>query len=440
MRKKIDTPHMNRYRNLIFSVGILLLLLNISSGIRATAAQDPALNAKALVARAQKEAASIASASSRRDAMLAVANTTVILGDFAEAQAIIDSNATPDLKPRSYANLAKAVAKHGDQVAARKLFQKALDLTRALPGKLDNNLEKGLALQVIGEAMAASGEIEEALQLAETLGTTVYRSHVLASVALEQARAGNKELSNKTFSAARQFANKLEEALRDDTLAHIAEAQTQVGELGQASQTTTQTTVDWDQGIGQSAVARALADRGDVINLRKRAASTRDEASRAEILASLAGALYRQGDKTAALTAVHESFAAAAKVNDTSIRASVLCSIAEAQERGGDLDGAKSTLFRAVRAAKEAPSGLTLGDEFGRIAVVQALLGDTDAAFKTLREMTGVYAVQAYQEAARVYTHKSGVLAALHCLDSIDKSEHKVRWLIGMAEGSAAAK
>jgi tetratricopeptide (TPR) repeat protein len=361
-----------------------------------------------------------------------------MLGDFAEAQAIIDSVDTPDGKPFSYTGLAKAVYKHGNREAARKLFQIALDLAQALPGKFDNNLDKGLALQVIGQGMAVSGEIDGAVKLSETLGTTEYRPLILITVALEQARAGNKDLSNKTFTEAKRFADKLDGLFRESALAEIAEAQTQASELSQANQTTSKIAVVPE--IGQSAVARVLADKGDVINLRKLAATARDVAGHADILASLAKALYRTGDKAAAMTAVRESFAAAAHIDNPAMRMSILCSIAEAQESGGDQEAAKTTLLRAIRAAKEDPSELTLGHEFGRIAVLQALLGDTDAAFKTLGGMAGLFAIPAYQEVATAYTRKSGVQAAFHCLDSIDKSEHKVRWVLGMAEGLTVAK
>src|ERR1044071_3628971 len=181
----------------------LLLLILCSSTGRCNQQPDRA----AILARAARQLATIQSPITRGTATVALSRALAKGGDQAAAAKLIELLDDPYRKPSAYALLAEDAAKAGSKELSRQLFDSALKCARALQGKIEVDDLKGFVFQQIGKPQARAGDFAGAKLLADSLGTTEYRPHILAALGLAQARAGDAQASKRTFDEARVYAN-----------------------------------------------------------------------------------------------------------------------------------------------------------------------------------------------------------------------------------------
>jgi RNA polymerase sigma factor (sigma-70 family) len=233
--------------------------------------------------------------------------------------------------------VAQARAAAGDAVGATEDLRQALDLADGL----DGDTPRGMALREIAQTRLRLGDVTGALAVADKFKAASHRNHLLFLLAVMQAEAGDIPAARKTAAA-----------ITDDQRDGAVEA-----------------------------VGQAEARAGDVAAAVRTADSLKHQPlSRAGVLSEVALAQAKAGDRKAASASLAESLRlSVATLADAGQRDAARAEAAVRQARIGDVAG-------ALRAAV----ALGVDDRtraLGQIAVEQARQGDVPGAVKTLGEI-----------------------------------------------------
>jgi tetratricopeptide (TPR) repeat protein len=270
--------------------------------------------------------------------------------------------------------IATAQAKVGDQPAARKSFQQAVQAAEAIQ---DNLYRKGTTLMFIAEAQAGAGEVEAALKTAEGIQTEGIncKEWALAHIASAQAKAKNVEGALKTI-----------ESIPDS-----------------------------GKSLALMLVASCLAGAGDFKQALTLVREMQDESYKVEALTKIAEAQFLAGERDAAKNVIDSARKIADGMEDskpdvnTSRKASAQMLVALAQiasgdekaglKRAGDFKGSRhrdviwaDVAIRRAKAGKVKEASQALGDiqdgvqkaaVLRAVAAAQARAGDFKASRKT---------------------------------------------------------
>ncbi len=277
-----------------------------------------------------------------------------------------------------HARAAVAFGKAGDEKAARRHMDMALDLSAAMT----EASRKNAGLRLVASALAELDQPERAMALLEESGTGTERTPVLASTAMAQARAGNGARALETAYGIKAV------RYRSVVLTRIAEAQTETGDRAGARKT----------------VSMALAAAGEIkLPFARSFAMSRV----ARTLAGLGGNGFEAAVK------------AAGEIKDNRLRAHTLWIITARQRRGGKREDAAATAVLAETATAEIKSSLSRMWMFSELALEKASYQEPEAAWTDFRRALKI--AETIQNAwAR--TRALGQLAAV--LVELTKSGH----------------
>ncbi len=322
-----------------------------------------------------------------RDWVLAnVAETQAATGGIAQSQTVGRTITDENSRNRVLANVAVAQAKaqvrKGDRAGAREIFSQVVAEAQKLPEMDDYGKSRYEVLGDIAKEQARTGDVEQALAVAQTITIVNRRDWVLADIAetqaatggiaqaqtvgrtitdensrnrvrvnvavaqaKAQARKGDRAGAQEIFSQAVAEAQKLPEldigvGARNGALADIANAQAETGGVELAVDVA-QTITDKEFGECVLAdIANAQARTGGIARAQKVAQMITDEDSRNWVLANIAVAEakgYAQtGDRTRARRSVSQAVTLAERVADRVVQDSLRARIAQAQAETRD--------------------------------------------------------------------------------------------------------
>ncbi len=244
--------------------------------------------------------------------------------------------------------------------------------TRAAPAPLDVNA-------VLAEAIESARQAPGGINIS-----------MLASIAAEQAEAGNRQAAEKSLREAFELVERLPEKRSQAYLLPIlAKAERKVtGEIAarKTFQRALQIARDFQPENGRvdatQLIARVQADAGDFAGAREAAAGVTPDFYRAQVLQDIAVDEAKTGHIKEALENVETIPSWLSKVK-------AWAEIAVVQSRAGDRNGAESTLQKAVQAMSQVEEIYRPG-ALDRIAVAQAYLGKMADARKTLIEASAI--------------------------------------------------
>lgn len=242
--------------------------------------------------------------------------------------------------------VAQSQADAGKKDEARETFRQALDLADALT----DDTPRGMALREIATGRLRLGDVEAAIAVATKVKGDSPRNQFLFLLAQQQAEADDIPGARKTAAA-------ITDDQKDGAL---------------------------------DAVGRAEARAGDVDAAKKTADALKHQPlSRASVLAELALAQAKAGDRIAAA----ESLAEALRLNVTTLAE------ADSRNRARAENAVSLAKIGDIAGARKAAAGLDLNPESGRsdrvyalrlIAVEQVKQGDRPGAVKTLGDIPAV--------------------------------------------------
>lgn len=147
------------------------------------------------------------------------------LGDGDAALQTATSLIVMESAPDSWTRLARTLDRAGLQQAADAAFRHA----RAALALLKDD-ERAYPLASVGRALAESGRISEALDLAGKLHSESYASELLANVAASQAKAGDPSAARATLVQGRETALRLDDFSRRSALVSLARTSLELGD------------------------------------------------------------------------------------------------------------------------------------------------------------------------------------------------------------------
>ena len=242
----------------------------------------------------------------------------VEVGQVAGARKVAENIVAENMEPLdsdfisawTSARIATAEAKSGDSGMARKAFAAALKTAQGM----EDEARRDAALMAIVQSQLEVDDVAGARNALASFRSGLVLVRALTWIALAEAKSGDLEVARKTFAAALEAVQSLENPSgRDAVLMDIVVSQLEVGDMAGARDTSM---------------------------------SFRSDSLLAEALTSIALAEAKSGHKQAA----RQDFAAALEtvrdMKDVSERDSKLWRIAEAQSSAGDVVGALKNLFR----------------------------------------------------------------------------------------------
>jgi RNA polymerase sigma factor (sigma-70 family) len=213
------------------------------------------------------------------------------------------------MAPWTMASIAVRQAKAGDKDAARVTIQEALAIVRD-PQNDDPHGDN--RLRAIAEAQAQIGDLDEAIQTADTIRHDHQEiAHALIAIGSARMKAGQKDAARETFQRAAEEARAIlprENFANDDpatntahTLLMIARAQSDVGEFGPAFENASAIgPADWKFPL-LADITTLLAKSGDFKGALARIPSLERDELKSETYAGIAAAQAASGDEAGAL-------------------------------------------------------------------------------------------------------------------------------------------
>ncbi len=180
-----------------------------------------------------------------------------------------------DYKARALANVMDGLKQSG-----RAAMNQFLPTLLQTAGKMQNQALQAKCLQGVAEALAAAGDIEGALKIAEAFDKAVAeldpanrirpnvlheQIFVLSSLAKAQAKAGNREEAAMSFKKAVDLASVLPtegESLRSDRLSRVVRDQVDGGDIEGAIRTTDLIVYEYSRANALITIAEAQAKAG----------------------------------------------------------------------------------------------------------------------------------------------------------------------------------
>ena len=344
---------------------------------------------------------------------------------------------------QALSDIALALAKAGD-------VEQAIELAQTIKGGWRDGALSGIAV-----ARAKAGDLPQALAIMQTIDEQIIRHSVraMSAIAKAQARAGDRPEAHKSFARAIKFVNTIigkESAWRlsevAEALVHIAEAQARAGDRAGAQESFTQAinvaqtiTDEFRRDMTLSDIAVARAKVGDVpqaLAMMQTITDTLIIGPHQSVLAmvAIAEAQARAGDRAGA----RESFAQAIKIaqtmTDEGWRDQVLSDIVEAQVRAGEDTAQALTLALAITDEgwrDQALSDIALGQaEAGDIAWAQMLAKTIADKYSQIRILAGI---------TKAHIRAGDIKQALAFSQTLTDKEQQVRLLADIAEAQARA-
>lgn len=276
----------------------------------------------------------------RAEALSNVAAAFARGGDFSAALATAQTIADEEPRTKVLVQIAELQAKVGDREAARNTFVLAREAAQKFqykplvfafsgvksmtpPDQQRKNADETLRRQIslltaIARAQAQVGEFTEAKETVQKIADKSKRAELLSEIAEQQAKRGDQEAARITFQAARATANNiglitigaapraLQVRISNDpdrarSLAHIAIAQAQVGELQEARATALRINLEQERKNALKSIAQAQKQLGAFAAARETAELIKNEDSRYEVLREIMSAQAQAGDFEGAL-------------------------------------------------------------------------------------------------------------------------------------------
>jgi RNA polymerase sigma factor (sigma-70 family) len=306
-------------------------------------------------------------------------------------------------------SVAEAQAKAKENEASAKTFAAALEAVKDVPDRDGFGSELDHRRRDVAEGQARAGDIQGALETAETINQDDARAGARAAVATAQAKAGDFKAAEETIATIAIEVRKGEAARA------LVAAQIKSGKLKEAERTAEGVTHDLSRAlvllalvrahhaakdraaaalfmqdarkvitgiednertdtraVAEGALAEALAEMGDVTQARKTARAIKKAMWSACALRQVAGVQTRAGDYEGAMET-------AAPIEDESDRDSVIKEVVAAQAGAGDLRAALKTLETLNRSYWRAEALI-------EIAKAQTKAGDRDLAGQTFSQ------------------------------------------------------
>ena len=319
------------------------------------------------IEQAREVAESIGSASERVHALSEVAKRLTAAGEVVHAcsafeTALEDTETTHD---RMYADaLAKIAKAIGNSNQARSLLGMALKVADRIG---TDRITHGKALVKIAGALAATGDSEKALEVAERIGTDVVLTHAkaLAEIAGSLATTGDSEKALEVAERISTDGVEIAGLIKVLTLSEIAKALAAAGDnqqaravLGRALKSADRIDGDRPRILALSEIAKALAAAGDnqqahaVLGRALKVADRTDSDLRASdeivlALSDITKALSTVGDSERARSVLGRALAMTERIQDLRAGARALHGVAGALSAIGDSEQARCVFEKA---------------------------------------------------------------------------------------------
>jgi tetratricopeptide (TPR) repeat protein len=302
----------------------------------------------------------------RRKALMELPSTPAQAGRYEEAEEVARSHAEEVARSiredvrrwgselsEALGELAKALAKAGDENRANALFDEAEEVARSIED-YDSQMSPW-AFRRLAEALAQAGCHEKAEEVAHSIEDNEQRSRALIELARALAKAGDENRANALFDEAEEVARSIEKNFwQMYWRRRLAEALAQVGRYEKA-QEVARSMEDNEQRSGALIeLARALAKAGD----ENRANALFDEAQE---VARPRGSRHDDYYRSKALSDVAEALAQAGcyekaqevalSIEDNLYRSGALIELARALAKAGDENRANALFDEAQEVA-----------------------------------------------------------------------------------------
>ena len=337
--------------------------------------------AQEILSQAQEIAQTITHKGYRNWVLADIAETQAATGGIAQAKKVARAITDEHSRNCGLASVAvaqaKAQARKGDRAGARESFSRAVAAAQVLPEMDDYRKSRYEVLADIAKEQARTGDVEQALAVAQeitfvierdwvladiaetqaakggvaqaqTVGRTITdeysRNRVLITVAVAQAKAqarkGDRAGARERFSQAVAEAQALPERTRCDLVGDIAKTQAQMGDMAEALRVALTITDREYRDAVLADISNAQAKTADIEWAQKIARTITDKDSRTGVLVNIAVARAkshaREGDRVNVRERFSQALTLAETISDRGDREGSLAYIARAQAETGD--------------------------------------------------------------------------------------------------------
>lgn len=394
---------------------------------------------------------------------LAAAEVPEVKTILAEAQQTVIVAPDDVWKAVSLFSIAETQTKIGDQAGAARTSQALRDVMATFQEGLERSFAEYFVQMARVQASVKLGLIQEALQTAARIKDDYQRAEVLRTLALQQAKAGDRAGAAKTFAHALEAALGVEgKSQLVIAVQFVAGAQAEAGQTGAARQTLARLD-EYDKQGGLREIALGQARGGDVKGALETIEAIQNPTWKSTAIRQVVSAQLRSGDvdaalrtasliewdatKAGALREIVQAQAAAgnvagalrttAGIKDKKEIAIAMGAVALAQARAGDAATATKTFQAALQAAATVGSEIDRSLALAAIAEAQARSGDVVSSAKTLARIPAEHRDVYARELANVHAESGAFKSAVEIAGTIQLEPTRARAAAAIATTQA---
>ncbi len=241
-------------------------------------------------------------------------------------------------------HIAGAQARAGERAGAQESFTQAINVAQTIT----DEFRRDMTLSDVAVARAKVGDVPQALAMMQTITDTLiigpHHSVLMVAIAEAQARAGDRSGAQESFAQAIKIAQTMaDEGWRNQVLSDIALALAKAGNVEQAIELAKTMKGGWRDGA-LSDIALGQAEAGDIARAQMLAKTIADK-ERQILIAGIAKAQIRAGD-------IEQALAFSQRLTDKEQQVRLIADIADAQARAGDRAGAHESFTQGLAAAQ----------------------------------------------------------------------------------------
>jgi tetratricopeptide (TPR) repeat protein len=234
-------------------------------------------------------------------------------------------------------NIARALVQVGEK--------NGLDRALGAAAEIRDGSAKAFALDMLAPVLAQSGELNRALEVAETIENEGNRASALSQMAEILAQVGNRVGLDRVRMAATAVEGQDAKAL---VLSGLVRALAQVGEFDRALAEVEAIGVEEHRASALSGVVQALAQAGEFDRALAEVEAIGIEEHAVSALSGAAQALARAGEEGRAVDVANKALAVAEAIGDDEYKAYALNEVAQAMAQARDQAGLDRVLTAAA--------------------------------------------------------------------------------------------